>query len=483
MNPKSICVVGGGTAGLIAAIILKRRLDIEVSVIYSSSIGIIGVGEGSTEHWKEFMDFVGIDQQTLIKECDATYKSGIMFENWGEQPFLHAVGLPFVKKFSQYSYIYANQISKKSNYISPSNLWHSKINQWFLTNPTEFPANQFHFNTQKLNNFLMKLADKFNITLIDDEIEDVLLDGTSGFIRSLKGKKSTYTYDFYIDSTGFKRLLIDKMGAKWQSYKKYLKMKSAIVFPTGDEENYNMWTLAKAMNYGWRFKIPVWGRHGNGYIYDSDYTTADQAKQEVESELGKEIEVSKHFNFDPGALDKAWIKNCVAIGLSGSFVEPLEASSIGTSIQQAFLLMHRLPNYNEQVINSYNKSFNDIMINIRDFIVLHYQTKKTNTDFWKDASNLELPDSLQSKLEIWKYKLPIAEDFNDRSDYIMFTAANHIMILDGLDMFDRGAIQHELDMHYPYIKEDADNAIQCQLNLENTTDFITHKNYLAKIKF
>jgi len=273
-----------------------------------------------------------------------------------------------------------------------------------------------------------------------------------------------------------------KLGAKWQSYGKYLKMKSAIVFPTGDEENYNFWTLSKTMGYGWRFKIPVWGRHGNGYIFDSDYITAEQAKQELDIEFGKDVEIAKTFSFDPGALDRAWIKNCVAIGLSGSFVEPLEASSIGTSIQQAFLLMHRLPNYDEKTIASYNKSFNDIMENIRDFIILHYLTKKDNTSFWRDASKISIPESLQAKLELWKNKLPITEDFNSLSDYILFNASNHTMILSGLGLFNNKSIQDELDMHYPYVKEDAENSIKEQVDLENSAHFLTHKEFISKIR-
>jgi tryptophan halogenase len=481
MNISSLCVVGGGTAGLISAIILKRRFNIDVSVVYSSSIGIIGVGEGSTEHWKEFMDFVGIDQETLIRECDATYKSGIMFDGWSERKYFHAVGLPFAKKFSQYNYVYANQISKGDKYLTAGNLWNNKINSWFLDNFNEFPANQFHFNTSKLNDFLQRLAQKFDIKLYDDEIEQVLFN-EDGSVKSLKGKKSSYASDFYIDSTGFRRLLIGKMGAKWQSYGKYLKMKAAMVFPTGDEENYNIWTLAKAMDYGWRFKIPVWGRHGNGYIYDSDYISEDQAKAELDREFGRDIEIGKSFKFDPGALDRAWIKNVVAIGLSGSFVEPLEASSIGTSIQQAFLLMHRLPNYDQKSIDSYNKSFNDIMTNIRDFIVLHYQTKKNNTNFWKDVATFEIPDSLKDKLELWKNRLPISEDFNSLSDYVLFTAANYTLVLEGLELFDRAAIKKELFLHHDYLRSVAEKEIQDQLTLEKTAHFVNHKEFIRQIR-
>ena len=464
-----------------SAIILKRRFNIDVSVVYSSEIGTIGVGEGSTEHWKEFMDFVGIDQQTLIRECDATYKAGVMFEGWSDRNYLHAVGLPFAKKFSQYNYVYANQISKNNQYLTPTNLWHNQLNSWFLDNLTEFPANQFHFNTSKLNDFLQRLAQKFDIKIYDDEIKQVLFNA-DGSVKSLIGKKTSYASDFYIDSTGFKRVLIGQMGAKWQSYGKYLKMKSAVVFPTGDEDNYNLWTLCKTMDHGWRFKTPVWGRHGNGYIFDSDYISVDQAKDEIDQEFKNDIQIAKSFKFDPGALDKAWIKNVVAIGLSSSFVEPLEASSIGTSIQQAFLLMHRLSNYDQKSINSYNKSFNDIMSNIRDFIILHYRTKKTNTQFWKDVMNLEIPDSLLEKLELWKTRLPIAEDFNSVSDYILFTAANYTLILEGLELFDRTAIKNEFNFHHEYLRMAAENDLQQQLDLERTARFIPHKKFIDQIR-
>jgi tryptophan halogenase len=318
------------------------------------------------------------------------------------------------------------------------------------------------------------------INIIDDEINDVKL-SQDGSIKSIVGTRE-YNYDFFIDSTGFKRLLIDKLGAKWQSYSKYLKMKSAITFQTPDSENYNLWTLAKAMDAGWLFRIPVWGRYGNGYIFDSDYITKEQAQQEVEKYFGHSIDVGKQFNFDSGCVDRVWIKNCCAIGISGSFVEPLEATSIGTSIQQAFLLMHRITNYNESVIDRYNSSFNDIMENIRDFIILHYITKKNDTQFWKDVSNIELPESLKAKLNMWKHKLPIDEDFNNLSNYVLFKASNHILVLNGLDIFDRNSIKNEYDSNYDYVKEDAERTISELHYFENSIKTLGHKEYLKAIR-
>lgn len=480
-NIKNIAVVGGGTAGLIAATILKRRLNVNVDIIHSKNIGIIGVGEGSTEHFNEYLQFMNINPYDILKHCNATYKSGIMFEGWSDKPYLHSIIANFDKKFSQYNYLYAKQVSENSEYFNYRSIWENKINAWFLNKSEVPPFSQFHFDTVKLNEFLINLSTSMDIRVIEDDIQDVILDN-DGSIKSLIGDKSVYNYDFYIDATGFKRLLINKLGAQWKSYRKYLKMKAAITFQTSDTENYNLWTLAKAMDAGWMFRLPVWGRHGNGYIYDSDYITKDQAHEEVEKCLGYRVDIGKQFNFDPGCVDRAWIKNCCAIGISGSFVEPLEATSIGTSIQQSFLLMHRLMNYNETTIDQYNRSFSDIMENIRDFVVLHYITKKTNTQFWKDVANTDIPDSLKSKLEIWKHKLPIDEDFAQVSNHVLFKASNYILVLNGLNLFDRDSIKQEYDANYKYVKIHADQAVQELLEFEASIKTINHKDFISVVR-
>lgn len=483
-TPKSIAVVGGGTAGFVAALILKTRFpSINVSVIRSTKIGIIGVGEGSTEHWFQFMKHINVDHHTVIKECGATYKCGIMFQGWGEQDYLHNIQDEYNVKAGQYPFFYGRQIGEglpPTELVAKRNL-ENQVNTWFLDKPFSSPTNQYHFNTHKLNEFLTKTCAQRGINVIDDEIKDLTIND-SGEIDVIIGENDSYKYDFYIDSTGFRKLLISKLGAKWVSYSKYLKMNSAIVFPTDDTEEYNMWTIAKAMDYGWMFRIPVQGRGGNGYIFDSNYITAEQAQEEVEKTLGHKVNIGKHITFDPGALDNVWIKNCCAIGLSASFVEPLEASSIGSSIQQSFLLMHRIINYNDAVIDSYNKDVNDILINIRDFVALHYVTKKDNTQFWRDLQTVELPESLKEKLDIWKTRLPINEDFNDVSRYVMFTEAHHLFIMNGLGLFDKDSIKKEYEMYDPEIRMHADRIIDEQQTLINTTKSLPHKKMIEAIR-
>jgi hypothetical protein len=482
----SISIVGGGTAGFVAALILNTRFpQSKIQVIRSTKIGIIGVGEGSTEHWSEFMKYIGSDFREIIAECDATFKGGIMFQGWGEQDFLHSTSFDFDRLNGQSYFMYANLIgnNKPKQDLNPYRVWRDVIPSSFAdeNNDKTSPYNQFHFNTHKLNEFLTKKAIDSGIKVTDDEIIDVALN-EYGEISELKGNAGIYTSDFFIDCTGFKRLLIGKLGAKWESHSQYLKMKSALVFPTEDTQNYPLWTLAKTMDYGWRFRIPTQGRYGNGYIFDSDYITADQAKEEIDKEFGRDIEISKQLNFDPGALDKVWIKNCVAVGLSGNFIEPLEATSIGTSIQQVFLLMHRLVNYNQNTIDRYNKDIKDIMNNIRDFVVLHYITKKDNSQFWLDIQNQKIPDSLAEKLERFRYNLPIEDDFRDASKYALFGAPHYIHIMYGLDLFDTNAIKREYESMHPYLKNHAENILEDVRSHDNETPMIPHKKFLEIVK-
>ena len=177
-----------------------------------------------------------------------------------------------------------------------------------------------------------------------------------------------------------------------------------------------------------------------------------------------------------------WIKNCCAIGLSASFVEPMEASSIGTSIQQSFLLMHRLANYDELTIERYNKSVNTILDNIRDFVALHYITNKQDTEFWKDVAKMPIPDTLADRLEIWKHKLPIGEDFSSQSDYSLFKDHNFTMVLHGLGLFNADSIKKEYNALESSLHDHADKLLTNIRLYEKTMPSISHKEYIKKIR-
>ena len=425
---KSITIVGGGTAGLISALILQYKFSQNISfkVVCSSKIGIIGVGEGSTEHWEDFLKFVRIEPYDVIRKCGATLKSGIYFENWSDNDYFHNVSIPYDTTWGQERINYVKLISEQKNPLELFQKYFllNKVNSNHLNNQTT-PTRQFHFNTQLLNDFLVKTCKERGIEIIDDDIEDVLLND-KGEIDKLKGVKSDYKSDFYIDCTGFKRLLISKLGAKWQSYKEYLPMNEAIAFPTKDTDEYPPYVTARAMKAGWMWRTPVRGRWGNGYVFDYRYINAEEAQKECEEYLGHKIKIASNIKFDAGSSDKPWQGNCIALGLSSSFVEPLEATSIGFGINQCFLFIHMLLNYDQHIIDDYNEDFQYLIENVRDYVIIHYMVDKKDSPFWKELK-LNLPDSLKKNLAIWKNRLPMQIDF--KSKYCLFYPNNYSLIL------------------------------------------------------
>lgn len=480
-----IAVVGGGTAGFVAALILKTSFpQYKVDVIRSTKIGTIGVGEGSTEHWTAFMDYVGIQAGDLVKEVDATFKTGIMFEDWSEKPYLQNVHDPFVGEHLGMPMMYAKLIGENVDPrdLTGDYLWENKtpFGKFIEERPNDTGVSQYHFNTSKLNDYLTNFSIQRGIAVFDDEIKDIKLSNDQT-ISTLTGEKDNYHYDFYIDCTGFRRLLIDKLGAKWQSYSKYLRMKEAIVFPTPEEDETPIWTLAKAMDAGWMFRIPVYGRKGNGYIFDSDFIDAEQAQREVEKYLGHGVEVAKHIKFDPGTLDRPWIGNVCAIGLSASFVEPLEASSIGTSINQSFLLAQRIVNYNQATIDRYNDEVSAIMDNIRDFIALHYITSRRDTPFWQAVANMPLPNSLEKNLSMWKDRMPVADDLTDKTKKILFNEYNFAIVMHGLGLFDSDKILNQYNTLPPQVKEYVENRCREKVQFDNIKA-IPHKLMLDLLR-
>ena len=472
-------VVGGGTAGLVSAIILKQRLECDVTIIKSDKIGIIGVGEGSTEHWDDFMEVAGINYNDLIKEADCTVKLGVYFEGWTETPYFHNI--------TDFSKIQTGQQQSALSHMYLRNNPQVDITDKFaLENLVEYiegrsPTRQYHFNTFKLNEYLLKICKQKNIEIIEDEITDVIVNENG--IEKIKGNKSDYYSNFWIDSTGFRKILISKLNAEWQSYEKYLKLNHAIAFQTEDTDEYTPYTLAKAMKYGWLWRIPVQGRWGNGYIFDDSYINAEDAIKEVEDLYGHSINVGKDIKFTPGALKTPWIKNCMAVGLSANFVEPLEATSIGTSINQMFLFLHYwLPNFNNDDIDNYNNKMESIMNNVRDFVYLHYLVDRNDTDFWKDIKSIPMPNTLKDNLKKWSRRLPIAEDFTE-TNFVLFKEHNFASVLYGLGYYNKDQVEIEYNKFNRDLRLQNEQLVKNHLfyyNLKKKS-FISHKEWLTKL--
>ena len=477
MKVKKIAIVGGGTAGVVTALILRKTFDnLHIDLIESDKIGIVGVGEGSTEHWQTFMQHCDISTTELIRETDATFKYGINFENWtGDgSNYIHSISSAFnMSSQSNSKFVYSYLISKGAG---PKDLVHKYIQESLHRMPF-FTINQFHFDTHKLNKFLHDLCDKRNIKTIKAEIKEVKLAEDGSISKLVSEDDRSFEYDLYVDCTGFHRLLLHKaMGVKWKSYSKYLPMNSAIAFPTETTEKIPSWTLSRAMTSGWLWRIPTQKRYGNGYVFNDNFISFDQAVQEVEQHYGHEINVGKKVSFDAGCLEKFWVKNCVAIGLSSSFVEPLEASSIGCSIQQAMKLNLVLPAYTpgvntEMAINAFNSECDELLENILDYIALHYVTKRDDTDFWKSTHSLPKPPGLEERLELYKHKMPSPAEFLNRK--VMFKEANWIVVMHGLGLISQEVAQADVDIQPKHLID----SIPYNLPKEDITspDFKDHR--------
>jgi tryptophan halogenase len=237
-----------------------------------------------------------------------------------------------------------------------------------------------------------------------------------GHIKSLKlANNQTVESDFFIDATGFSRTLISKLGSEWLSYKKHLPVDRAMPFLTNYQpsEKIKPVTTARAQRNGWMWQIPLLRRKGCGYVYASDFVTDDAAKIELEKNLGHNVDPIKIIKFDSGRLKQLWVKNCLAIGLCAAFAEPLEATSIHTTILQLenFVETGLADTVEDTLVDSrvdsYNDTFGYMYDLLKDFLVLHYRAGRSDTEFWRHVnSDATLTDFTREILEISKIKSP-----------------------------------------------------------------------------
>lgn len=443
-NQLSFCVVGSGTAGLITSIVLRQAFpNSEITNISSSKIGIIGVGEGSTEHWKMFMERCNIGVDELIRNTGATHKYGIRFENWTNTTpdYFHSIsGTEEVNAWGligEYLSFIENEklITSQTGSIG---LIKDKIVREGLHSNT----NQYHFDTFMLNDFLTGICFKRMIKFIDDEVNHVSLD-SSGYIDSAQlNSGASVSADIWIDATGLKRQLMGHLDNRsWKSFSDELIVDSAIAFPTEPNPNGKIspYTRAVAASSGWMWEIPTQTRRGNGYVYSSNHISEEQAIEEARKISGYNIEPARSFRFDPGYYSEQWKANCICVGLASSFVEPLEATSIGSTIIQAMHIAQYCSSFvpgSNKLIADYNSKMELMMLNIRDMIRLHYLSDRDDTEFWKDVSSAPISESLRQMIDLWSERAPGHSDVAN-TGYYMFLTKHFVHVAQGQGLISR----------------------------------------------
>ena len=478
----NIVVLGAGTAGLVTALMLREKYPFyNITIVKSGDIGIVGVGEGSTEHWSEFMSFVGINLSELIRETKATVKIGILFKDWipGKQ-YVHSISAAELSSLSKPE-IFNQLLLNDSDVEFPLS---GHFEYMFYKNYVPLfenlrPANQYHFDTFALNEYLNKICMQRKMDIVDCKVTDAEQDA-DGNITSLITTAGIIKGDFFVDCSGFKRVLSNKVGSKWVSKSQYLPMNHAIAFPTelDDKNDFEPYTTSTALSSGWSWKIPTQERYGNGYVFCDSYLNADQALNEINISLNKNVEkAARDIKFEAGCVDKFWNKNVVCVGLSGSFAEPLEAQSIGFTIIQARLLNDCLDTWllNPKISEVYNKKLNDSFENIISYLQLHYLTTRNDTKFWKDKP-FELTNTIKDNIESFQSGI-ISPLLFDNSSF-MFRIFNWYQVLAGLDIIDKNKLSLHLQSNLPIYNNNFYNKAMNIRDKESKTTKITHRQYL-----
>lgn len=340
---NNFVIIGGGTAGWLTALTIKKYINCDVTVIASSDIGILGAGEGVTPHFNELMTDLDIPMQGIFDNAKATVKAGIKFTNWN---------------------------GDNNDYFHP--FWDNKT--------------AVHFDAALLAKHLQGIAIERGVKHIDDIVTKINC-RSNGDIESFKLQMSDdVPADFVFDCSGLHRLIIGKhFNSEWNSYDHMLPCNRALPFFIHTDEEKPEYTEAIAMKYGWVWRIPVNGRYGCGYVFDKRFVTDEDAIAELKEKFGN-VTIPRAFEFKAGAYKNTWVNNCIAIGLSAGFTEPLEATSIWIQILSLrhYLLQHdAFFEGDPHVANSYNEYVREINIYMAEFIHTHYLSRRGDSEFWR----------------------------------------------------------------------------------------------------
>ena len=423
-----IVIVGGGTAGWLAALMISKiRKEHTVTVIESSKIGIIGAGEGSTGTLTNIvqneMHDLGCNEQDFIKECDATIKLGIKHIGWNEDPskFYYGPidGSPTSYDSSDIAFLHALGYRDEKLLHIATELGY-KIHHNKNSFVEERGDHAYHFDAHKVGKYFKKVCD--TVTHIDSEVDEVILDDMTGYIKSLRLSNGTIEAgDMFIDASGFNQILMKAVGGVWKSYKDNLPVNSALPFllPYDEGEKIEPVTNAWAQRNGWCWQIPTLNRRGCGYVFCDDFVTPEQAQDELEQTLGKKIEPIRLLKFESGRQQTLWIKNCLAIGLCAAFAEPLEATSIHTTIIQLKQFVYGCigrdmkQTCNPGQVKQYNDHIGHLYDSLKDFLVAHYTCGRKDTPFWRYIDSGEtMTEFVKDIHAVCKHRSPNQSMFN-----------------------------------------------------------------------
>ncbi len=435
---KRIAIVGGGTAGWIAASILSRALTgygCAITVVESPEIGTVGVGEATIPPIIDLLRFLSIDEADFIKNTQATYKLGIKFTDWRKvgESYWHPFGT-FGTSINRRPFLHAWQ-KARANGLTPRfndfSLCAALADEGKFRFPDTHPDSPasglryaLQFDAALVAKYLRAYAEHLGVVRLERVVATASRHG-NGFLEALVfADGSQLEADLFIDCSGFRGVLIEQVLATgYIDWSAMLPCDRAVAMPTERVGPRAPFTAASARPAGWRWRIPLQGRAGNGYVYSSAHLSDAEALDDLMAEvMEKPLAEPRFLRFVSGRRKQFWNGNCIALGLASGFLEPLESTSIHLVISGMYNLLDRFPDmtFDRANIEAYNSELTDEIEHIRDFIVLHYcTTQRDDTPFWRACQATIIPDSLRGRIEAYKgtgrIKAKAGELFTDLS--------------------------------------------------------------------
>lgn len=462
---RKIVIVGGGSAGWISAALLDARLNrggqrrIEITLVESAAIGRIGVGEATIPTLRDTLRLIGIDEKTFMRRTGATFKQAIRFAGWAYPPTerAHVYWHPF-EAFQRSDAVDAGALwlqlrnapaagPEATSFANFAGIQSALCEAGRAPKKAESPdyggplSYAYHVDAEALADLLCEVAVGRGVRRIVDEVVQVQ-GGPDGFIRAVTTKQNgDIEGDLFIDCTGFAAVLIEKvLGVPLESYSSYLLCDRAVGIRAPHATKtptYRPYTSATAQDSGWIWDIDLYGRRGVGYVYSSAHIDEAAAEAALRAHIGPSAEgvPARHLKMRVGRRRELWKGNCIAVGLSAGFIEPLESTGIYFIEFGILTLLRHFPfrGISDALVRRYNRIMIDRYDETRDFVVLHYcLSHRRDTPFWREVQNpSRIPDSLRERLDLWAQRAPIPDDCE--STLRLFGHSNFEFILYGMD--------------------------------------------------
>ncbi len=415
---KSVLVVGGGTAGWMAAAALNRTLGphVQVRLVESDDIGIVGVGEATVPPIRDFNVLIGLDEPEFMRETQATIKLGIEFVDWGTKgnTYFHPFGTfgpgQTLGDFHQ-SWLRLRQAGGgqrlEAYSVTAQAAWLGKAGERVADprSPLTNLFTAFQFDAGLYARYLREVCESRGVERIEGQITEVIQRPDDGFVSGVRLKDDqVLEADLFIDCTGFRALLIEgTMRAGYEDWSHWLPMNRAMAVPCARVEPVLPFTRVSARDAGWQWRIGLQHRTGNGYVFAADFTDEETVRETLLGTLdGEPLAEPRLLKFVTGKRKSFWIKNVVALGLSSGFIEPLESTSIHLVQAGIYKLLQHFPDSGFSPVNieAYNRRLAREVELIRDFVILHYHaTQRDDTPFWRHCAAMPIPDSLAERVE------------------------------------------------------------------------------------